>query len=396
MKKLYKISFIILFPALLLYSTTGKAQCVNGQTPGTTAFDTTVAFGVGITTKQIKFPKFDPQTAMLSCVKLVVTMVGVVNYVGMQNLATTSNNQADFYYNRGDNMSGPGLTPALSNNFNGHYGPYNLAPNDNIPGPGPDFQSITNDTVLRKVMTRTLTDSLTISKFYGTDSLVYNYDMSLFTSASFTADNSSSVSTSALVNFRLEYCTCPMATLPVGLKNFSVVKSGSSTASVRWEAETGSDNYFYQVGVSRDGRHFTTAGTVNKMVNIANPSYLYPFSINAREYGRYYFRIKQQWFDGYFHYSEIRSVDYANPLFSSVSIYPNPSSGNVGIKFVAAKAGKYLVQVSNAGGQVVASKEVVVAETTFKQIASLQKGLYYVKITELSTQSSYFNQLIVQ
>lgn len=396
MKKFYTFLFSVLI-ALALWTQSGQAQCQNNTPGGLTAYDTTVAFGVGFATKQIKFPKFNAQSGMLSCVKLIVTLVGVVNSVSMQNLAYTNNNQADFYYSRNDNMSGPGLTPALSNTFNGHYGPYDLSPYDGTPG-GADFQSISNDTILRQVMTRTLTDSVTISQFYGPagDSLVYNYNMVLMAYAAFTADNSSSVSTSALVNFRFEYCTCPLSALPVGLKNFSVTKNSGANAGLHWEAEAGSDNYFYEIEVSRDGYRFSKDGTMNKQVNAVSPSYQYGYAVKPNEYGRYYFRIKQQWLDGYYRYSEIRSVDFANPLAASVSVYPNPSSGQAGIKFVSARAGVYSVQVSNAAGQTVSSSQMPVAETDFKQLSALQKGTYYVKITELSTGATCVQQLVVK
>ena len=79
-----------------------------------------------------------------------------------------------------------------------------------------------------------------------------------------------------------------------------------------------------------------------------------------------------------------------------MSIYPNPSRGDIGIKFVAAKAGNYLVQITNAAGQLIIRKDLQVAETDYKQLASLQKGMYYVKITELSTQATCIQQLAVQ
>lgn len=395
MRKLYSSFLYISFVALLFYAQKSAAQCAGGSPSGTAAFDTTVSFGIGVSATQIKFPKFNPQTAMLSCVRLVVTMVGVVNHVGMQNLSTTNTNQARFFYNRTDNMNGPGLTPALNNSLNGQYGPYNLTTYDGTAGSGSDFHAITNDTILKKTMSRTLTDSVTISEFYGTDSLTYNYDMSLFTYASFTADNSSSVSTSALVNFRLEYCTCPLAALPVGMKNFTVQKSGNE-ADLRWEAEAGTDRYYYEVEVSRDGRKFSKAALIDKNNETGNAAYRFAHAIKPNEYGRYYFRVKQRWLDGYYRYSEVRSVEYTNPVFSTVSIYPNPSTGNIGLKFVAGKAGTYLVQVSNAGGQILVSKELRMAQTDYKQVASLQKGTYYVKITEQVSQSSTINQIIIQ
>ena len=396
MKKLYpKISFHSFFFLLLLYAQASQAQCPNGQPAGATAFDTTIRFATGATNMQVKFPKFNPQAGMLSCVRLVVTIIGVVDSVAMQNYSG-SPQTANFYYDRSDYMTGPGLTPSISNTFNGHYGPHNMSAYDGIPNAGADFYSLSKDTVLKEVKSRTLTDSLEISQFYGTDSVTYNYNINVSTSAVITGGSSSSlVLTSALVNFRFEYCTCPSSTLPVGLKNFTVNRIGSQAAELRWDAEAGNDNYFYEIEASRDGHSFTKAAVQEKTSN-KKASYQYMHAIKPSEYGRYYFRVKQRWLDGYTRYSEIRSVDFVNPLFATVSISPNPSNGNVGVKFVAAKAGIYTIEISNAAGQIVIKKTMQIASTDYKQITSLQSGMFYMKITEQASQSSVINQLFVQ
>jgi hypothetical protein len=54
------------------------------------------------------------------------------------------------------------------------------------------------------------------------------------------------------------------------------------------------------------------------------------------------------------------------------------------------------VQITNAAGQLVIRKDMRVSETDYKHLASLQKGMYYVKITELLTQASCIQQLAVQ
>jgi hypothetical protein len=398
MKKLYKSFFIqALFIVLILYSESSNAQCSGGNPGGITAYDTTVRFATGVTTTQIKFPKFNPQTGMLSCVKLIITITGIIDTVAMQNYSA-SPQTADFYYDRTDAMSGPGLTPPLSNTFNQHYGPYSLTAYDGIPGAGTDFKPLPRDTVLRKVMVRTLTDSTEISQFYGSDSVTYNYNINVTTSAVITGGSSSSlVLTSAYVNFRFEYCTCPITTLPLGLLNFSVAKSGSNGVQLSWTAEGAKEDFIYEIEMSRDGRSFTKTGVVNKKDGAFNLSYQYGYAVKNNEWGKYYFRVKQRWLsNGYSRFTEIKSIDFANPLFSTVSLYPNPSSGIVGIKFVTVKRGKFLVQISNAQGQIIESKEVVVAETDYKVVANLQTGLYYIKLTDVATNTFCIKQMVIK
>ena len=395
MKKLYKTLFIpALFIVLTLYSIPGYAQCPDGQPAGGSVFDTTIRFSSGATNRQVKFPKINPQSGMLTCVKLIVTMTGIIDTSAFENF-TDSAFTVSRSYNRTDNMSGPGLTPALSNSFNGvTYIP--LAGNNGVDNSGPDFYASSKDTVMRMQMTRILTDSTSISAFYGTDSIVYNYDINVLSNVTAAGDIGYYMRTSAFVNFRLEYCTCPVSSLPAGLKNFTVIKRSSVAAQLQWEAEAGNDNYTYEIEVSRDGKSFSRTAVVNKLVNIPNPTYQQGYAIMPNEYGRYYFRIKQRWMDGFYKYSEVKAVDFANPLFATISLYPNPSSGQVGIKFVNVKAGRFLAQISNAAGQVVVIKDLVVAETDYKTVATLGAGMYYVKITDVATQAFCINQMIVK
>lgn len=397
MKKFYKtVSITSLLIILILYSKTGYGQfCPDGSPSGGVAFDTTVSFPVGVIHQQIKFPKFNPQKGMLSCVKLVITMTGIIDQTTFQNYAA-SPQTANFTYVRKDTMRGPGLSPWMTNNFNGSYGPYNLGPFDGIGNGGADYYSSSNDTIIKQQMLLNLTDSTSISDFYGTDSAVYDYNIGAVTTFTGGGSIGNTVLTSALVNFRFEYCTCPVASLPAGLKNFTIAKRSSSAAQLQWEAEAGADNYRYEIEVSRDGNSFSKTAVVNKVLTAAKPAYQYGFAIKANEYGRYYFRIKQRWMDGYFKYSEVKSVDFTNPLFSTISLYPNPSSGSIGIKFVSAKAGNFLVQVFTTTGQIVATKELTVAETDYKTITTLGAGLYYVKITDVATQASCINQMVVK
>lgn len=394
MKKLYTTLYSLL-AVFMIWAQTARAQtpCDRNIPSGTVAYDTTVRFPSGVTHKQIKFPKFNAQTGMLSCVKLIITTIGVVDTSAIENLVdakvTITRN-----YTRADTMIGPGLTPALYTSYTGSTS-IPLEPNDNVDNSGTDFYSNARDTVLKQQMTRTLTDSTSISAFYGTDSVVYDYYMKAKFDLS-SSDVANYVRSSAAVNIRLEYCTCPMTVLPVGLKNFSVTKTASGRADLRWEAEAGADHYFYQIEVSRDGARFEKVSTLNKQADNPSPSYQYGYAVKPTEGGRYYFRIRQQWLDGYYRYSEVRSVDFADPLFAAVSLYPNPTSGQAGIKFVAAKAGVYKVEVTNTAGQTVSNKEMRVAETDFKQLNALQKGTYYVKITELASSASCTQRLVVQ
>lgn len=393
MKKHYTQLFFLSLAFLLFAGRSqGLAQCIGGGTPGITAYDTTIRFPSGTTNKQIKFPKFDAQTGMVTCVRMIVTMTAIIDTTSFENLLSSPYNVTRSY-SRNDAMTGPGLTPSLSNNFSGTR-TFPLGANDGVPNAGADFYSSAKDTIMRQQMTRTLTDSASVSSFYGTDSVVYDYNINVVTNVSGSGDIASYMRTSTLVNFRFEYCTCPLAALPVGLKNFTATRQGTSSALLRWEAEAGNDRYFYVVETSTDGRRFNKATTLNKQSD-GSSVYQYGHALSRSQGGRIYYRIRQQWLDGYYRYSEVRWLDFASTSLSAVSLYPNPSTGAVGVKFVAARAGTYKIEISNAGGQVVTRNEVQVAETDLKRLDALQKGVYYIKITEVATGIHTVQQLVV-
>ncbi|MBA2746388.1 MAG: T9SS type A sorting domain-containing protein [Flavisolibacter sp.] len=373
-----------------------KAQCPDGTTPGGTAFDTTIHFPTGVNSTQVKFPKFDPQTAMLTCVRLIVTITGIVDTVAMQNYSASAQT-ASFIYNRKDSMAGPGLTPPLTNSFDGNYGPYNLTPYDGVPGAGSDFMAIPKDTVLQQVMVRTLTDSTSISEFYGSDSVAYNYTINVTTSAMITGGSSSSlVLTSAMVNFRLEYCSCPIIVLPFHLKDFNVKKSGTAASIIEWKAADTKESYYYQVEVSRDGASFNTLGHLNKKGQDQVYHYSFLHKIEEGEKGKYFYRVKQWHINGTYRYSDIKMVDFSHGSNHNIQLFPNPSSGTAGLKFISVKPGKYAVYVMNAQGQMMQYKMVQVAAVDYVPVSVLKKGVYYIKVVHADTAESEIMQLLVQ
>jgi hypothetical protein len=381
---------------LLLFSyTASKAQCPVGYPPGATAYDTTIVTPTGINTLQIKFPKFDPQEGMLTCVRLCVSITGVVDSISVEN-NSTSVQTADIWYIRTDQISGPGLASPLSNSISYHFPTFGLGATNGVLGSGPDFASVSHDTILNSVsVCRTLSDSATIMQFYGLDSVTYNYDITAMTNVSCTGGNyNSTIATSALVRFRFEYCTCPGVVLPVNVYQFTATKIGQRTL-LKWNGfdNSNSNNFHYESQVSRDGIHFETFEIIPKNTNDAtaySSIYTMPGS------GRYFFRIKQINDNSRSYFSNIKYIDAGSESPVKFIVYPNPSNGIVGIKFDNITAGKYLVLINNAQGQNVVSKEIEVSGNSYQQIATLTKGFYWVKLTNVANQLTCVNQLLIK
>jgi len=240
-----------------------------------------------------------------------------------------------------------------------------------------------------------LTDSATIAEFYGTDSVTYNYNIDVSTSASITGGSSSTlVLTSAFVNFHFEYCTCPALVLPLNINAFNANKLTNNKVELKW---TGLDdpyaNYHYEPEMSRDGAKFFTIGSLPK--NAMTESYNMLYTTNGQT-GAWFFRIKQVYSNGYARYSNIQYVAMENSGSPKFSLYPNPSQGIVGIKFDNSSAGHYEIQIYNSQGQIIVNKAIVVGGSSYVQIGVLKGGNYWLRLTNKQSLVSCVNQLIIK
>lgn len=399
MKHIYNrfISVTILILFLIFCNIHGFGQCPNSEPGGQTAYDTTIATPEGVNVMQIKFPKFDPLSGMVTCVRLCVTITGVVDSVSVENNSASAQT-ANIYYIRNDQITGPGLSSPLTNSVNNTFGPYALGPTDGVPGSGPDFVSLVHDTVLNAVsVCRTLNDSATLSQFYGSDSVSYTYSISAFTSITCTGGNyNSSISTSAFVNFHFEYCTCPPFVLPLNIIQFSITKLSEDRAELKWsELSDPYMNYHYEIEMSRDGHHFINVGSVSKNT-MNNDPYRFIYSTVNGESGIFYFRIKQVYTNGYSRFSTIKQVALENSDFPKFTLYPNPSNGIVGIKFDNSTTGRFNIQIYNTQGQLMVKKEIVVSGSSYAEVATMKSGVYWLRLTDVKSQASCVNQLLIK
>jgi len=392
--RISRVTLLSLLTSFIMLKT--SAQCADGGIPGSTAFDTTIATPAGINTMQIKFPQFDPQNGMVTCVRLCVTITGVIDSVSVEN-NSASPQTADVHYIRTDQMTGPGLSTPLTNSVTQHYGPIPLGPTNGVLGSGTDFVYI-KDTVLNAhQVCRQISDSTTIVQFYGFDSVAYTYNITAFTNVSVTGGNyNNTVVTSAFVNFRFEYCTCPPQVLPINIRQFDVTKLSSEKAELKW---LGFDEehaaYHYEGEMSRDGINFTSIGNVEKHVN-PNIPYKMTYQADHSQGGLYFFRIKQVYASGNVRYSNIRQVYLEKSDIPKFSLYPNPSDGIVGIKFDNILTGHFNIQIYNTQGQTVVNKEIAAGGSSYVQVAKLESGVYWLRITDKKSQQYSVNQLLIK
>src|ERR1700742_2169686 len=94
--RFFSVTILLLF--MLVSCIRGYGQCPTGQPGGQTAYDTTITLGSGIVSTQVQFPKFNPLNGMVTCVKLCVTIKGIIDTVALENF-TNAPQTGSYTYN---------------------------------------------------------------------------------------------------------------------------------------------------------------------------------------------------------------------------------------------------------------------------------------------------------
>lgn len=243
-----------------------------------------------------------------------------------------------------------------------------------------------------------ISDSATIAQFYGVnDSVTYNYNIDADAVGIVTGGSSLAfVLSSAMVNFHFEYCTCPPVVLPLNIRSFNVSRVSVGKAELKWNGyDDPFTSYYYEAEVSRDGFNFTSIGSLPKN-GPGNDIYRLTYSAVDGEGGTYFFRVKQVYPNGLSRYSNIKYIDLENSDFPGFTMYPNPSKDIVGIKFDNSTAGHYNIQIYNSQGQMMVRKDIVVTGASYVKVATLENGAYWVKLTDVKSQKTCVNQLLIK
>lgn len=381
---------------MMVLSVYASAQCPNGNPSGLTAFDQTISFPSGVTSMTVKFPKFNPEEGMVTCMRICITVGGVVDSLSFEN--TDINNPHDFAanYGRTDFITGPGISGAMISNINKPYS-FSLSASDGVAGSGPDFGKVVNDTILGTTVCHTVTTESSLTEFYGppNDSVSYNYTITGGVNITSSANASIGISTSGFVRLRFEYCTCPASVLPMNLRNFFLTKITGSKVDLNWSGfDEANAAYYYEGEVSLDGRNFVSIGSVPKN-NAGSGNYRLAYTANRT--GMHYFRIRQVYANGYVRFSEMRYINLESSGFPKFSLFPNPSDGVVGIKFANFVNGRYQITILNALGQTLVAKEIVADNLEKVQLGSLQtKGVYWIRVTDVNSLQSGVQQLLIK
>ncbi len=174
--------------------------------------------------------------------------------------------------------------------------------------------------------------------------------------------------------------------LPIELVSFNG-NCSNNKKSFSWTTASETNNNFFTLEHSTDAINFTEASFVSASGTTTTVNF-YSTSITEENFEFQYYRLKQTDFDGHFTYSDIITLECneGKPVYSSIKLYPNPSTNQLNINFGFAVGGQYNISIKNIIGQEIKSVNYLKIEdndiTLF--INDLSNGIYFLKIVDVS------------
>jgi hypothetical protein len=171
--------------------------------------------------------------------------------------------------------------------------------------------------------------------------------------------------------------------LPLTLLSFTLEKENGS-ADLNWIVSDQVNTSFFDVQRSVDGLDFTSIGTVAASgTSSVSMDYSYRDPLNGISQGSVFYRLRMVDIDGISSYSPVREIAVDGSDQPLVAISPNPASILLILRFGAVPEGRFDLIIVSAGGQMVKSQQIAVAQHAafyFSRPSGMAAGTYFVTI----------------
>jgi len=172
--------------------------------------------------------------------------------------------------------------------------------------------------------------------------------------------------------------------VPVELTSFTANYFGNAV-ELNWSTSTETNNLGFAVERKTTNTDWSEIGFVSGNGTTTEPNF-YSYSDNSLSSDKYYYRLKQQDFDGSFEYSNIIEIDVTTVSeFVLKQNYPNPFNPSTTIEFNIPEQGLVNLSVYNLLGEKVATLVNTQMESGAHKVdfnaSVLASGIYLVKMT---------------
>ncbi len=179
--------------------------------------------------------------------------------------------------------------------------------------------------------------------------------------------------------------------LPVQLLSFTAAMAANGV-EVKWTTANEINNSHFEVEKSDNGSFFTRFATVASQGS--GPALRNYLALdNEAFFGVRYYRLKQVDKDGRYIYSRVVAVNKGRFVNKLLNVYPNPAVGPVHVRFTSAEAAGVTIQVVNAHGQLLLSRDTKVQQGLNEVVFDSDKlpaGVYYIRLSGLSNETLQF------
>jgi hypothetical protein len=172
--------------------------------------------------------------------------------------------------------------------------------------------------------------------------------------------------------------TSSLNPLPVSLISFNAIKSNDNVL-VKWATSNESNNDYFTVEKSYDGKVWTNIGILNGAENSNSVINYELLDINASA-GVQYYRLKQTDLTNVNSYSNVISINFANEINNLIKLFPQPVSGVLNITVPNNESDNASVSVFNAMGKKLMSFENLDGLDFQINFSDLLQGVYYIEV----------------
>lgn len=183
--------------------------------------------------------------------------------------------------------------------------------------------------------------------------------------------------------------------LPIGLLNFSATPDNTQV-DLQWTTATETNNSYFTVERSADGSTFDSIARVGTEAPDGNSDMPLNYSTvdDHPDMGLSYYRLKQTDLNGNSTYSKVVAVNFANK--QNLTVYPNPSKGNLYITGIDRNATGVMTQWYDMSGKLLAAATVPVQGGVASLSVNFNNGMYLLKLIFPDGSSSAQNIIILK
>ncbi|MBL0117991.1 MAG: T9SS type A sorting domain-containing protein [Saprospiraceae bacterium] len=170
--------------------------------------------------------------------------------------------------------------------------------------------------------------------------------------------------------------------LAINFSTFEVNKESERAAKLVWSFETDQNSVNFDIERMSTGSKFSSIGKIKDRKALIGQNQFF-FIDEKPYYGDNYYRIKAIDDNGKAKYTSVKSVNISTKSDVDISIYPNPVSTLLNLKFMSSAAGKTNVLIYNTMGELVKSEaiEVKIGENnSVINLSKLPNGVYTIQM----------------